>query len=143
MDDFNRENPPSVPELMSFLTERVREEKFAWRPLIRAICNSRAYQLSSATTAKGSTSERLFASQRLKPLTPEQTYDSAAIALDIPGSARGRQQFIQGMAGQSLDEDFSQTWDYRESVQNLMGRLRITPPTSEDSVEKIYQRRIC
>lgn len=139
-DDFNRENPPSVPELLEWLAETARENKFAIRPMIRLICNSRTYQLSSEREQEDPQRESVFAYRVLKPLTPEQTYDSAMIALGIKNNEADRRRFIRRAVGVSLDEDFSTTWEYRETVQALMERLTVNLPMPETSIEVSYLR---
>lgn len=47
VDDFRTTNPPVNPELLDALTEALIQSGFDGRHLIRLICNSRAYQLSS------------------------------------------------------------------------------------------------
>ncbi len=140
VDDFNRQNPPSVPALLGFLTDEVRKERFALRPMIRMICNSRTYQLSSSTDQRSPDREAVFAYHQLKPLTPEQAYDSAVVALGLQRSVEQRREFIQRAVGQSLDEDFSLTWEYRETVQGLMARLNLNIPTPTQPVEDLYTR---
>jgi hypothetical protein len=139
-DDFHPQNPPSIPLLLEFLAQQARENRFAIRPLIRLLCNSRAYQLQSAGIEPGSPRETTFACRVLKPLSPEQTFDSVAAALDISANESERQRFIRRSVSESLDEDYSETWQYRETVQALLTRLNssISVPTSD--VEQLYWR---
>lgn len=140
IDDFNRENPAASRPLLEFLAGKAREDKFAIWPMIRLICNSRAYQLSSRSPDHSDKAESLFAYRVLKPLTPEQTFDSAVVALQMEVGSRERREFIERAVGRSLDEDFSETWKYRETVQGLMSRLSATLPTPTDSIDELYQR---
>ncbi|MDP6444478.1 MAG: DUF1549 domain-containing protein [Pirellulaceae bacterium] len=144
VDDFNRDNRPSVPALMTHLTEEVRRRRFALKPMIRQICNSRAYQLSSHSPRAGEQDvadlEEVFAVRTLKPLTPEQTYDSVRAALGLARNDDERRRFIRRAVGQSLDEDFSITWQYRETVQSLMARLNINTPAPTSRIDGLYLR---
>ncbi len=140
VDDLSRENPPVMPELLEYLAEVARAESFDIRLMVRRICQSRAYQLSAHHTGSAQQLERLFAKRVLKPLTPEQTVDSAARALGIEIPLLERRELIERMVEASLDEDFSETWKYRETVQGLMRRLDVSLPASSASLEEIYLR---
>ena len=137
-DDFNRENPAAVPELLEHLASGTRHGGFKLKPLIRTICTSRAYQLSSRRETRNPAHEAVFAYRVVKPLTPEQAFDSAAIALDLKVTAAQRREFIRNTVGESLDEDFSTTWDYRETVQGLMSRLNNRLPVPSKSIDQLY-----
>ena len=139
-DDFNRQNAPTVPRLVEFLAEQTRDEGFSLRELVRRICNSRAYQLSTQGGQPGPDRAAVFASRTLRPLTPEQTFDSATTALGIDATLRERSRFIRRTVGESLDEDFSLTWDYRETVQTLMWRLDTTLPVPSTSLDELFLR---
>lgn len=140
VDDFNRENPPSIPPLMQFLMEQARADGFALKPMIRRICNSKVYQLSSQTLQRSPEQEAVFAYHKLKPLTPEQSYDSIATALQLEDRPGQRQRFIRQAVGESLDEDFSHTWEDRQTVQQLMTTLSRGIPMRADSVDRLYLR---
>jgi len=77
--DFGDHNPVSHPELLDKLAEDWGG-KFGHNPkdLVRWICNSKAYGLSSIANKSNGTkeSERFFARMLLKPMTPEQLFES-------------------------------------------------------------------
>lgn len=82
-DDFGEHNPESHPELLSKLAEDWAT-KYNHNPkdLVRWICNSRAYGLSSVAN-KGNDKiedEIFFARMLLKPMTPEQLFESLMTA---------------------------------------------------------------
>ena len=139
-DDFSQANGATVPLLLEFLAHRARRERFSVKSMAKRICNSRAYQLSSRGQPQGAPGESLFASRLLRPLTPEQTFDSATVALDMSPSAGDRNRYVRRATGRSLDEDFSMTWDYRETVQAMMARLNAALPAPADSAEQLFQR---
>jgi hypothetical protein len=78
VDDFRPDNPPSHPELLDELARQFVAHRFDLPYLLRSITASRAYQLTSAGSA--SPSPRLFAQMAVKALSPEQLFDSLAVA---------------------------------------------------------------
>src|SRR5262249_54851607 len=97
VDDFNDENPPSHPELLDELARSFAASGFDLRYLIRAVCRSRAYGLTSARTDASQDDPRLFARMTMKGLTGEQFFDSLAQATgyrDPGGRSSPRQQFL-------------------------------------------------
>jgi Protein of unknown function (DUF1553)/Protein of unknown function (DUF1549) len=91
VDDIGPHNTVSHPELLDQLAKEFKESGYSVKKLYRWIANSRAYQLSSV---KGSSSakkargkaraadndEGMFAQMQLKPMTPEQLFDSLLTA---------------------------------------------------------------
>jgi hypothetical protein len=77
VDDLHEDNQPSHPKLFEALTRQFIDSRFDVKHLVRAICNSQAYQRSSAGAGKSA----LYASMTIRPLTPEQMYDSLARVL--------------------------------------------------------------
>lgn len=74
LDMHHADNPPSHPELLQLLADRLEQTDFDLRGLIRDIANSRTYQRSSQLPI-GVTHEpdaAKFAVAALRPLTPEQ-----------------------------------------------------------------------
>ncbi len=88
VDDFRSDNPPSHPELLDELARQFAAHRFDLRYLVRSITASRAYQLTSAAPAP--LSPRLFAHMAVRGLSPEQLFDSLAVATGYqpPPSAR-------------------------------------------------------
>ena len=104
VDDFGTHNPSSHPELLSKLGEEFKKSGYDVKKLCRWIMASRAYQLSSiGVKAKGGDKdEGLFAQMQLKPMSPEQLFDSlltASMAHHTGGSRedsdRRRQMWLQ------------------------------------------------
>lgn len=139
-DDFHPGNPPSVPRLLEYLSEDVRNRGFQLRPLVRAICLSDAYQQTSVREDVSLARETVFASRAVRPLTPEQTHDSLALALGWERNAVRRQELIMKMVGSALDEDFGETWAYRETVQELTSRLSGDVRVHGKSMDEVYSR---
>jgi hypothetical protein len=80
LDEESADNPPSHPELMTLLAKQFAAHDFDLKYLIRAITLSRAYQLSSKHTHASQADARLFARMKVRGLSPEQLFDSLALA---------------------------------------------------------------
>ena len=82
VDDFGPHNPPSHPELLDKLAEEFKKSGYDVKKLCRWIMASRAYQLSSiAVRTKGADKDDgLFSQMQLKPMSPEQLFDSLLTA---------------------------------------------------------------
>lgn len=139
-DDFHDENPPVAPRLLEYLAEDARQHRFDIRHTVRLICQSDAYQRRS--DGRADAKERtLFAHRQVRPLTPEQLFDSevTALAQDL-GS---RQAFLGAYHGETFDEDFLRTWKYRERIQTLLDSVtRTTPELKVESIELAFQRAL-
>lgn len=82
-DDFGDHNPVTNPELLDFLAEEfAKSYNHNPKELVRWICNSQAYGLSSKATRWNDKmdDEVLFARVLLKPMTPEQLFESLMTA---------------------------------------------------------------
>jgi hypothetical protein len=88
VDNLSDDNRPSHPELFDALARQFTRSEFDVKHLVRAICTSQAYQRSSTPSA-GSEGV-LYASMTIKPMTPEQLFDSLATVLTTPGDAKRR-----------------------------------------------------
>jgi hypothetical protein len=80
VDDFGAHNPASHPELLDKLAREFKASKYDIKALIRWIMNSEAYNLTSMATPSNEKDETLFSHMTLKPLTPEQLFDSLLVA---------------------------------------------------------------
>jgi hypothetical protein len=85
VDDMHDGNPASHPELLRDLAAACAEDGFDVKDMVRAICNSQAYQRTSKVSIDtGDADQRLFGRMAIKPLTPEQLYDSLEQVLGKP-----------------------------------------------------------
>jgi hypothetical protein len=139
-DDFTVKNRPSVPELLEYLADEAVRLKFDVRALIRLICSSDAYRRSSRRREADRRAEALFAVRVLKPLTPEQLFDSIVAALDPPELKGKRTLFLKATVGRSFGEDFTNVWAYRETVQQLLAKLSLDPKPPTGPVDELYRR---
>ncbi len=80
VDDFGPHNPASHPELLDKLAEEFQASNYDMKALIRWITASEAYNLTSMMTKANEKDETLFSHMSLKPMTPEQLFDSLITA---------------------------------------------------------------
>jgi hypothetical protein len=83
VDDFNDQNKPSNPELLDTLAESFKNEaNYDQKELIRWICNSDAYNLSSVANSTNDSADKevLFSRMLLKSMSPEQLFESLTLA---------------------------------------------------------------
>lgn len=77
VDDINKENQATHPELMQKLTEGFVANNFDVKELVRVICNSEAYQRTSKPMKENLDAEPvIYARMGVKVLRPGQLYDS-------------------------------------------------------------------
>ncbi|MCS7044989.1 MAG: DUF1549 and DUF1553 domain-containing protein [Gemmataceae bacterium] len=89
VDDMHEENLPSHPELLAALTEQFKVNGFDVKYLIRAICNSEAYQRTSRPLADNIEDKTLFSHRTVRVLSPEQLYDSIVAVMGQAPTKRG------------------------------------------------------
>jgi len=97
VDDFGSHNEPSYPELLNRLAEDwTKNYQHNPKDLIRWICNSRPYGLSSVAnkTNDKPEDEVFFARMLLKAMTPEQLFESIMTATQ-PKVAKGDQMALR------------------------------------------------
>jgi hypothetical protein len=80
LDEPGEKNPPSHPKLLAELSRGFVDSGYDLKYLIRAIVNSRAYQLSSAAANASAHEERVFARMKVRGMLPEQLFDSLVVA---------------------------------------------------------------
>lgn len=140
VDDVSAANPAAVPALLEALADEAMAQRFSTKQLIRLICRTQAYQLASADGQPDSERQRLFAVRSIKPLTPEQWYASLCVATDRAPSDSERLDLVRQFLGDDLNSDYSATWEYRETVQGLMGRLVDPVKLPSRSTDELFVR---
>ncbi len=75
-DDIRADNPPALPEVLSYLEAELTRAKFDLRALIKLIVLSRCYQQSSIAAAPGADSEKYFAAYPVRRLDAEVLCDA-------------------------------------------------------------------
>ncbi|GIW95981.1 MAG: surface protein [Pirellulaceae bacterium] len=76
VDDVRVSNPPSNPELLDELARRFTESHYDFKQLVRDICNSRTYQLSTVTNPTNEQDERNFSHAQPRRLRAEILLDA-------------------------------------------------------------------
>jgi hypothetical protein len=89
VDDFGPHNPPSHPQLLDQLGKEFQQSGYDIKKLCRWIMASRAYQLSSVRSKGSEKEEALFSAMQLKPMTPEQLFDSLLTATSAHRAGAG------------------------------------------------------
>lgn len=85
-DDMRVTNPPSNPELLDALTKHFRDNRFDLKDLVRTICKSNAYQLSSQPTESNHADQQNYSSFYPRRLPAEVLYDSVNAVADTPSN---------------------------------------------------------
>jgi hypothetical protein len=109
VDDFHEKNPPSHPELLDALTRAFVDSGFDIQFLLRALVLSETFQRSSVISAPSQRDVRLYARFPVQGLTPDQFFDSLALAAGVerakppetpnaPPAVTPRRQFAEAFA---------------------------------------------
>jgi hypothetical protein len=93
LDDFGKHNAASHPTLLDELEAYFVQTGYDVNRLIRVLAQTRAYQLSSRSTAGGDDRPEFFGRMAIKSLSAEQLYDCLIEAMRrretvVPGGAR-------------------------------------------------------
>ncbi|MGE5192517.1 MAG: DUF1549 domain-containing protein [Deltaproteobacteria bacterium] len=144
VDDMGPHNPPSHPALLEHLSQEFVAANYDLRQLIRWICNSEAYNLSSRLNPKNPKTKQdnpaagdmpLFSHLYLKSMTAEQLYDSLIVATNAHKSGTGNwekaeetrqrwmQQFIQTFGTDENDESTSFDGTIPQALMMMNGDL--------------------
>ncbi|MEZ6124336.1 MAG: DUF1549 and DUF1553 domain-containing protein [Planctomycetaceae bacterium] len=75
-DDMRETNPPSNPELLNGLSQRFIESGFDLKDLVRTICRSKTYQLSSLPNEYNANDKQNFSRYYPRRLSAEALYDA-------------------------------------------------------------------
>ncbi len=97
-DDVRVTNPPSHPQLIKELGRRIVDYNYDLRSLVRDICNSYTYQMSTRPRDPEILDQRNFAIARVRRMTSEQLLDAVCSVTDttvkfpnLPDGARAAQ----------------------------------------------------
>jgi hypothetical protein len=89
LDQMHSENPPSHPELLTWLARDMASHNYDLKRLIRGIVLSKTYSRGSRYDSDPP-DPKLFALARLKPMTPLQLATSLKIAATDPAAFEGK-----------------------------------------------------
>ena len=82
-DNFSDSNPPSNPELLTFLENEFKVHNYDIKYMFRLILNSKTYQRSAVTNDSNRSDEKLFSHYSIRRLTAEQLIDAICDITDI------------------------------------------------------------
>lgn len=88
VDDMHQDNPATHPELLAALTEQLKTSGFDLKYLLRAICNSEAYQRSSKPSNDNQSDDRFLSHRVVRVLSAEQLYDSLTTVVGTAGASK-------------------------------------------------------
>jgi hypothetical protein len=126
VDDFGPHNPPSHPELLDRLAGEFMKSGYDVKALVRWICNSQAYQLSSVMTRENEKDETLFSHMALKPMTPEQLFDSLLTATAAQkaggdkGSERTRDQWLRQFVTTFANDEEGEATNFQGTIPQAL-----------------------
>ena len=89
VDDVRVSNPPTNAPLLDALSTHLVDSGFNLRSLVREICNSRVYQLSSEPNPSNARDTRQFSHARLRRLRADVLMDSVVTVTGVPRHFNG------------------------------------------------------
>jgi hypothetical protein len=89
VDDVRVSNPAVNPELLDELGRRFTDYKYDFKRLVRDICTSRTYQLSTETNPTNLTDERNFSRAYLRRIRAEILLDTISQVTDTKNKFQG------------------------------------------------------
>jgi len=89
VDDVRISNPPSNPALLDALAERFVESDYDIRRIVRDICTSRTYQLSTRTNETNATDETNFSHALIRRQRAEVLLDTISQVTGTPNKFKG------------------------------------------------------
>ena len=89
LDDMRITNPPSNPELLDALAKNLIDNKYSLKSLIKTICKSRTYQLSSAPNEFNKHDKQAYARYYPKRMQAEVLLDALCQVTDSPTHFNG------------------------------------------------------
>jgi hypothetical protein len=128
VDDFGPENEASHPELLDELAAEFAHYGYDPRRLIRWICSSEAYNLSSVAnkTNDKPDAEPLFGRMLLKSMSPEELFESLMVATQAEmfesreNRAKIRQDWMKNLTSNFGDDEGNEVTFNGTVVQALM-----------------------
>jgi hypothetical protein len=89
VDDVRVSNPPSNAELLDELAKRLVDYKYDFKRLVRDICLSRTYQLSSVVNETNAGDERNFSHSAVRRIRAEVLLDCISQVTEVPEKYQG------------------------------------------------------
>lgn len=137
VDDMGAHQPTSHPELLAALSEQFVRSGYDIKQLIRWICQSDAYHLSSKFSDTNQNDDPsygelpAFSRMYVKSMTAEQTYDSFLAAtkahqvgaVDWTQAERNRQQWLQQFVVAFHTDENDETMAFEGTVGNALSLM--------------------
>ncbi len=125
VDDFGDHNPPSHPELLDRLAADFRANGYDVKDLIRWVTASRAYQVSSVMTRKNDKDDVLFSHFLVRPMKPEQLFDSLITATSAHkaagrGSEQQRQTWLRQFVVAFANDEAGETTNFQGTIPQAL-----------------------
>jgi hypothetical protein len=89
VDDVRVSNPPVNPELLDALAKKFTESNYDFKQLVRDICNSKTYQLSTQTNETNEKDDRNFSHAMLRRIRAEIMLDAITQVTDTKNKFSG------------------------------------------------------
>jgi len=129
VDDLDKANPPSHPELLDELARQFALHHFDLNYLIRAITGTRAYQLSSRTSGAGEGDLAQFARMPLRRMTADQLFASIVQATGfrevMPAARRGALPDMTSAAAEFRNRFADQSVPRTEAETSILQALSL------------------
>jgi hypothetical protein len=152
VDDFGPHNPASHPEVLDELARAFAQNGFDLKFLYRSLTRTRAYQRTSRLTHPSQKDARLFARMNVKGMTPEQLFESLALATGyreaVPLAARSafgverdspRGQLLARFGGGQSRTDMQTSILQALSLMNGAWIARQTDPERGEMLESVLE----
>ncbi len=133
VDDFQEKNPAISPDLLNTVASQFIESRYDIRHLVRILCNSSAYQLTSKRPEiddkKESKQDRFFTYQPLRLMHPGQIFGTivASTRLNQAGRFKGNEKELSKLRNEfikfiyaSYEDEFIAPGEFALSTQQIM-----------------------
>ena len=136
-DDMGPHSPASHPELLALLSEQFIESGYDIKQLVRWICRSEPYQLSSRLSGSNQSDDPAlgelpaFSHMYVRSMTAEQTYDSFLTAtkahhvgaVDWTQAEQNRQQWLKQFVVAFDTDDNEETMAFEGSIGKALSLM--------------------
>ncbi|HWA98729.1 MAG TPA: DUF1549 and DUF1553 domain-containing protein [Pirellulales bacterium] len=132
IDDFRPGNPPTLPTTLAALAEDFTAHGHDLKHLLRAICNSQAYQRGCLEGQRRADEHNYWSSYPVKPLDVEELFDAIVEATEADrtlaktvknnfGLIRGA--FVQQLVSQMGTDDMAEVTELEETIPRSLMML--------------------
>ena len=137
VDDMGPHSPASHPELLGGLSEQFIQSGYDIKQLVRWMCRSQAYQLSSRISKSNERDDPsqsdlpAFSRMSVRTMTAEQTYDSLLTAtkahlvgaVDWTEAEQNRQQWLQQFVVTFQTDENDESMAFEGSIGNALSLM--------------------